>query len=95
MDSKLESVINEYVRPFLNSHGGDIEVLQYKDDIVRFKMIGNCAGCPSADYTNEEVVKSNIMQHIPEVKDVILVNEVSDSLMEQAREIMKQRQSKE
>ncbi len=91
MDSNLESVLDEHVRPFLNSHGGDLEVLEYKDDIVKFKMTGSCAGCPSADFTNEEVVKSSLMQQIPGLKDVILVNDVSDRLMEQAREIMRQR----
>ena len=43
--SMLEQVLTTYVRPLLQSHGGDMEVISYEDGILRFRMKGSCAGC--------------------------------------------------
>ena len=36
----------ESIRPFLNKDGGDIELIDVKDNIVYVKLQGNCNGCP-------------------------------------------------
>jgi Fe-S cluster biogenesis protein NfuA len=46
----VETII-ERVRPALNADGGDIEILGINDSIVRVKLTGACAGCPSAEMT--------------------------------------------
>ena len=44
MDQEIERVLNQYVRPLLRSHGGDIEVLEFteEDGLLRFRLMGQC-----------------------------------------------------
>lgn len=91
MCEKVEAVLDEYVRPLLNAHGGDIEVLSVDDGVLRFQFHGKCAGCPAADLTTEEIVQAAFTEHLPAIKDVILVRETSVELLEQARAILRQR----
>lgn len=39
------------VRPYVHSHGGDVEVLGIADGVVRLRMVGHCDGCTAADQT--------------------------------------------
>ena len=50
-NEELVDAIIERLRPALNADGGDIEVLGIQDGIVRVKLTGACAGCPSAEMT--------------------------------------------
>lgn len=88
MNEKINEAIETYIRPFLSAHGGDMEVLSFEDGIVRFKLTGVCAGCASADLTSEALINKELKEHVPEVKQAVLVNEVSDELLAQARKIL-------
>lgn len=89
MDQEIERVLDEYVRPLLHSHGGDIEVLEFTaDGLLRFRLRGQCAGCPAADLTTEELIHTELTQRLPQVKKAVLVREVSPDLLEQARNIL-------
>lgn len=50
-NEEVVEIIIERLRPALNADGGDIEVLGIQDGIVRVKLTGACAGCPSAEMT--------------------------------------------
>lgn len=90
MDQEIERVLDEYVRPLLHSHGGDIEVLEFTaDGLLRFRLMGQCAGCPAADLTTEELIHTELTQRLPQVKKAVLVREVSPDLLEQARNILR------
>ncbi|WP_294511341.1 NifU family protein [uncultured Intestinimonas sp.] len=90
MDQEIERVLDEYVRPLLHSHGGDIEVLEFTaDGLLRFRLRGQCAGCPAADLTTEELIHTELTQRLPQVKKAVLVREVSPDLLEQARNILR------
>lgn len=90
MYPEIEAVLDQYVRPLLRAHGGDMEVLEFTDDgVLRFRMRGQCAGCPAADLTTEELIRGELAQHLPQVKDVVLVHEVSEDLLRQARAILR------
>ena len=41
----------EGVRPYLQSHGGNVELLGIEDGVVRLKLEGSCSGCPSSAMT--------------------------------------------
>ena len=88
MRETLESVLDEHVRPLLRSHGGDLEVLDTTDGVLRFRFRGKCSGCPAADLTTEELVQAAVCGHMPEFKRAVLVRGVSDELMEQARALL-------
>jgi len=84
----LETVLDEYVRPQLRSHGGDIEVLSVENGVMRFKLTGRCSGCPAAGLTTEELIQSEVTARIPAIRQVVLVHETSRELLDQARDIL-------
>lgn len=88
MKEKMEQLIELVVRPELKKHEGDVEVLSYENGILRLRMLGHCAGCPAADLTNESLIAGQLKPLVPELKDVILVHEVSEDLLAQARALM-------
>lgn len=88
MLEQIEQVLNEGVRPQLALHGGDIQSLSCEDGVYRFRLLGQCAGCPSAYLTTQEVVQEELLPAVPGLKQVVLVQQVSDSLLDQARAIL-------
>jgi len=64
----------ERVRPYLQSDGGDIELLEVTDDLsVKVKLTGACHGCPFSMQTLKAGVEQAIMKEVPEIKRVISV----------------------
>ena len=88
MDEKLEQLLNGVVRPQLWLHGGGIQSISFVDGVYRFRLIGQCAGCPSAYLTTEELIRGALMDAIPEIRDVVLDQQVSDDLLAQAKAIL-------
>ena len=88
MFSEIEALLDERVRPYLREHGGDVEILSYEDGILRVRMLGHCAGCPAADLTNESLIEEELKQAMPDLKKVVLVQQISESLLEEARRLM-------
>ncbi len=89
MLANIQDVIERKIRPSLLDHQGDVEILSLEDGILRIRLLGKCSGCPSAQLTTEELIKTEIMEEIPQVKDVVLVQETSPELMEFARKILR------
>ena len=87
---KIEQVLDEKVRPILQAHGGEISVDRLEDQVLYVKMLGQCAGCPAADLTNETVVEAELVKEVPElVQRVAVIQEVSDELWEQAKRLLR------
>ena len=89
--SKIEQVLDEKVRPNLAQHGGDIQIEKLEDGVLHVRMHGQCSGCPSAELTLENLVATELKEAFPGLKKVALVTGVSDDLIAQARQIMRQR----
>ena len=60
------------VRPYLESHGGDVELLDILSDqgIVRVRLLGSCDGCPSSSVTLKLSVEQAIHEAAPEIVDI-------------------------
>ncbi|MGZ4606164.1 MAG: NifU family protein [Blastococcus sp.] len=59
------------VRPYLGSHGGDVELVGLTDDGgVRLRMLGSCDGCPSSSVTLTLAVETAIRDAAPEVTGI-------------------------
>lgn len=87
---RMEAVLDEKVRPALRAHGGEIEIDHLEDGVLYVKLLGQCAGCPSADLTNETLVEAELVQALPElVKKVAVIQTVSDELWEQAKRLLR------
>jgi Fe-S cluster biogenesis protein NfuA len=62
----------EKVRPYLQSDGGDIDLIDVTDDMtVKVKLTGACHGCPYSMQTLKAGVEQAIMNEVPEIKRVI------------------------
>ncbi len=62
----------ERVRPYLQSDGGDIDLIDVTDDMtVKVKLTGACQGCPYSMQTLKAGVEQAIMKEVPEIKRVI------------------------
>lgn len=69
--SRVESVIASEVAPSVASHGGSIDIVDVKDNVVLLKMGGGCQGCSSATATLKFGVEASIRRAVPEVGDII------------------------
>ncbi len=63
------------VRPMLQGHGGDVELVDIKPpDTVEIRLVGSCHGCPASGQTLTEGIEKSIKEYCPEI---INVNQVS------------------
>jgi Fe-S cluster biogenesis protein NfuA len=58
------------IRPALRADGGDIELVDVVDGIVKVRLTGACGGCPMSQMTLKMGVEKVLKQQIPEVKSV-------------------------
>lgn len=89
--TEIEAVLDEYVRPLLATHGGNMAVERVEDGVVYFRMLGHCAGCAAADLTSEDLVNKELAERVPGVKKAVLVNDISQDLLDQAKAILQRR----
>lgn len=66
---RVEEVL-EKVRTGLKSEGGDIELVDVKDETVYVKLKGACGTCPMSTLTLKNWVETTMKKEIPEVKAV-------------------------
>ena len=70
----IELVLNE-VRPHLTADGGNVEVVDYTDDLkVKIKWLGNCESCSMSAFTLKAGIEQVIKSKFPEVISVIAVS---------------------
>jgi len=86
---RVQHVINSKVRKSLRRHDGDIELISVEDGEVRVRFLGACRSCPAAQMTIEDVVEANILENLPDMKRVVLVNDVEESMWSMAKSILK------
>jgi len=73
-EEKVKEVI-EAIRPALQGHGGDIELVATDDDYtVKVRLQGACQGCPGAAMTMRMGVERLLKEKVPEVKEVVAVS---------------------
>ncbi len=86
----IENIIETEIRPRLQAHGGDIEVLEIGDGgTVRVRLIGKCATCPASQSTVENLVETVLREEIPWIAKVIVSQSVSDELIGEASKFLR------
>ena len=60
----------EKIRPLLQRDGGDIELVEVSDGVVKVRLTGACKGCPMSQVTLKQGVEKMLMQEIPGLKEV-------------------------
>jgi Fe-S cluster biogenesis protein NfuA len=69
MNEKVEKALAK-VRVALQQDGGDIELVEVKDGVVKVRLKGACAGCPMSQMTLANFVEKELKGAIPEIKRV-------------------------
>lgn len=72
MRELIERALDQYARPALREHCGEVEVTRIEGDTVYVRLLGQCAGCASAYYTVEAVLEKPLREHVPGVEHVVL-----------------------
>lgn len=74
-DDAIRDLLDEYVRPAVEGDGGAIDYRGFENGVVTVVMRGSCAGCPSSTATLKGGIERLLMQHLPDVKEVVAENE--------------------
>jgi Fe-S cluster biogenesis protein NfuA len=72
MREKVEAVLND-IRPNLQADGGDVELIDVSEGIVKLKLLGACGGCPMSALTLKNGIERILKKEVPEVKEVIAI----------------------
>ena len=78
-NDELITVIKETIdkiRPYLQSDGGDVEYVDFKDGIVYVRVYGACLGCEALDLTLKEGVEDFLVNEFEGVKEVRLADDI-------------------
>ncbi|HUJ68555.1 MAG TPA: NifU family protein [Syntrophorhabdales bacterium] len=70
MKEQVQAVITK-LRPMLQRDGGDIELVDVTDGIVKVKLTGACGSCPMSTMTLKMGVESALKKEVPGVKEVV------------------------
>jgi Fe-S cluster biogenesis protein NfuA len=72
MREKVEKALGT-IRPALQRDGGDVEIVDVADGVVKLRLTGACGGCPMATMTLKHGVERAIREEVPEVVEVVAV----------------------
>jgi Fe-S cluster biogenesis protein NfuA/nitrite reductase/ring-hydroxylating ferredoxin subunit len=70
LEARVQGALAE-VRPYLESHGGDVELLGIEDGVVRLALRGSCDGCASSTATLKLAIEDAIQQAAPDVDSIV------------------------
>jgi Fe-S cluster biogenesis protein NfuA/nitrite reductase/ring-hydroxylating ferredoxin subunit len=66
METRLREALDK-VRPYLKSHGGNVELISLQNDIARLRLQGTCESCASSAVTLELAIRHAIEQACPDL----------------------------
>ncbi len=68
---KIKTVLEQYVRPAVESDGGAINFHSFHEGTVKVLLQGSCSGCPSSTLTLKAGIENLLTRMVPEVKEVV------------------------
>ncbi|MBI4340963.1 MAG: NifU family protein [Candidatus Omnitrophica bacterium] len=74
MKDRVEQVINR-IRPAVQMDGGDIQLVDVVDGLVKVRLVGACVGCPSSMMTLKMGIERAIRAEVPEIVSVEAVDD--------------------
>jgi Fe-S cluster biogenesis protein NfuA len=69
MREKVEEILKQ-IRPSLQADGGDVELVDVVDGVVKLRLKGSCAGCPMSQMTLAFGIERVLKEKVPEIKKV-------------------------
>lgn len=61
------------LRPFLQRDGGDVELVDVEDGIVKLKLVGACGSCPSSTITLKAGIERALVEEVEGIQEVVQV----------------------
>ena len=75
VETRIVEILDEYVKPAVESDGGNIRFISYEDGKVSVLLQGACSGCPSSTVTLKQGIENILKKMLPSlVKEVVAVN---------------------
>lgn len=72
MKEKIEAALTR-IRPALQADGGDVQLIDVKEGVVKVRLTGACGGCPMATMTLRNGIERILRAEVPEVKEVVAI----------------------
>lgn len=72
MKEKVEQALAQ-IKPALQADGGDVELVDVEDGVVKVKLTGACASCPVATVTLKQGIERILKEQIADIKEVVAV----------------------
>lgn len=73
MKEQVEQALKK-IKPMLVADGGDVELVEVENGMVKVRLQGACAGCPMSQMTLKNGIEKIIKQEVPEVISVEAVD---------------------
>ncbi|MCM3634397.1 MULTISPECIES: NifU family protein [Paenibacillus] len=74
-DTKYDEVLDvlDKLRPFLQRDGGDVELVDVEDGIVKLRLMGACGSCPSSTITLKAGIERALLEEVDGIVEVVQV----------------------
>ena len=66
LEERVQEALDS-VRPYMESHGGNVELLGIEDGVARMRLVGHCDGCPASESTLELAIKKALEETAPDL----------------------------
>ncbi len=75
VETRIVDILDEFVKPAVESDGGNIRFMSYEEGTVSVLLQGACSGCPSSTVTLKQGIESLLKKMLPTlVKEVVAIN---------------------
>ena len=75
VEKQIIKILDTKIKPAVAKDGGDIKFKEFKNGVVTVQLQGSCSGCPSSTMTLKQGVQNLLCHYIPDVKEVIAIQE--------------------
>lgn len=74
-DTMYDEVLDvlDKLRPFLQRDGGDVELVDVEDGIVKLRLVGACGSCPSSTITLKAGIERALLEEVEGIEEVVQV----------------------
>jgi Fe-S cluster biogenesis protein NfuA/nitrite reductase/ring-hydroxylating ferredoxin subunit len=69
LETRVRAALDE-VRPYLQSHGGDVDLVAIKEGVAQLRLAGSCDGCPSSSATMRLAIEEAVLRAAPELTGI-------------------------
>ncbi len=69
MMDQVQEVLDK-LRPYLQRDGGDVQLVDVEDGVVKLRLMGACGSCPSSTITLKAGIERALLEEIPGITEV-------------------------